>query len=214
MGALAGLVRLHSDPGPDLGTGPDAGSDESHSPVVVGKISGQYGVKGWVKVYSYTRPAAQILEYARWMLAAQPDSGDWQSVTVASVRRQSKKLLAKLAGIDDRSGADELLGQWIAVRPSQFPRLPRGEYYWSDLTGLGVVNQDGVELGVVAHLVETGANDVLVVRDDPANVAADTTAAADGIAAASERLLPWLPEVIVEVDLEGGRIRVEWNPDD
>ena len=203
MGALAGLVRLHSDPGPD----PDAGSDESHSPVIVGKISGQYGVKGWIKVYSYTRPAAQILEYARWMLAAQPDSGDWQSVTVASVRRQSKKLLAKLAGIDDRSGADELLGKWIAVRPSQFPRLPRGEYYWSDLTGLGVVNQDGVELGVVAHLVETGANDVLVVRDDPANVAADTTAA-------GERLLPWLPEVIVEVDLEGGRIRVEWNPDD
>ena len=208
MGALAGLVRLHPDPGLDLGTGPDAGSDESHSPVIVGKISGQYGVKGWIKVYSYTRPAAQILEYARWMLAAQPDSGDWQSVTVASVRRQSKKLLAKLAGIDDRSGADELLGQWIAVRPSQFPRLPRGEYYWSDLTGLGVVNQDGVELGVVAHLVETGANDVLVVRDDPANVAADTTAAA------GERLLPWLPEVIVEVDLEGGRIRVEWNPDD
>ena len=206
MGALAGLVRLHSDP--------DVGSDESNSPVIVGKISGQYGVKGWIKVYSYTRPAAQILEYARWMLATQPDSGDWQSVTVASVRRQSKKLLAKLAGIDDRSGADELLGQWIAVRPSQFPRLPRGEYYWSDLTGLGVVNQDGVELGVIAHLVETGANDVLVVRDDPANVAADTTAAADGIAATGERLLPWLPEVIVEVDLEGGRIRVEWNPDD
>ena len=201
MGALAGLVKPHRD------------ADESNSPVIVGKISGQYGVKGWIKVYSYTRPAAQILEYARWMLAAQPDSGDWQSVTVASVRRQSKKLLAKLAGIDDRSGADELLGQWIAVRPSQFPRLPRGEYYWSDLTGLGVVNQDGVELGVVAHLVETGANDVLVVRDDPANVAADTTAA-DGIAAAGERLLPWLPEVIVEVDLEGGRIRVEWNPED
>ena len=210
MDALAGLVRLHSDSGLDLGVE----SDESNSPVIVGKISGQYGVKGWIKVYSYTRPAAQILEYARWMLAAQPDSADWQSVTVASVRRQSKKLLAKLAGIDDRSGADELLGKWIAVRPSQLPRLPRGEYYWSDLTGLGVVNQDGVELGVVAHLVETGANDVLVVRDDPANVAADATAAADGIAAAGERLLPWLPEVIVEVDLEGGRIRVEWNPDD
>lgn len=193
---MAGLARPHPDPG----------ADENRAPVIVGKIGVQYGVKGWIKVYSYTRPAAQILEYARWMLAAQPDSGDWQSVKVASVRRQSKKLLAKLAGIDDRNGADELAGKWIAIRPSQLPRLPRGEYYWSDLTGLAVVNQDGVELGVVDHLVETGANDVLAVRrDDPANVAAE---------AAGERLLPWSPEVIVAVDLEGGRIRVEWHPDD
>lgn len=174
--------------------------------VIVGKVSGQYGVQGWVKVYSYTRPVEQILEYQRWMLAERPDADEWRPVRVTSARRQSKKLLAKLAGIDDRNGADQLAGKWIAVRPGQLPPLPEGEYYWDDLTGLSVVNQHGVDLGVVDYLIETGANDVLAVRragtvndsgDDP-----------------SERLLPWSPEVIVEVDLAGGRIRVDWDADE
>ena len=170
-------------------------------PVVLGKISGQHGVKGWITVRSYTRPAAQILDYAEWMLGARADADDWQPVRVAATR-QSKKLLAKLAGVDDRTAAEALAGRWIAVQSSQLPPLPRGEYYWSDLTGLRVVNQDGVELGVVDHLVETGANDVLAVqRPGPPG-------------AAGERLLPWSPTVIVEVDLEGGCIRVAWDPDD
>ena len=198
---MPGLAR----PRPD----PDSGDGENQ-PLVVGKINGQYGVKGWIKVFSYTRPPEQILEYQRWMLGERPDAGDadgadngsnWRAVTVTSARRQSGRLLAKLAGVDDRDRAHDLAGKWIAVHPSQLAALPGGEYYWSDLAGLSVVNQDGVELGVVDHLVETGANDVLAVRRD----------GADG---ADERLLPWTPEVIVEVDLEGGRIRVEWDPDD
>ena len=196
---MAGVARASAD------------SADRRSPVILGKISGQHGVKGWLKVYSYTRPAAQILEYRRWMLADAPvDSHrqwDWQPVEVAKVRRQAKKLLVKLAGVDDCNAAEALAGRWIAVQPSQFPPLPKGEYYWRDLNGLAVVNQDGVELGVVDHLVETGANDVLAVR--PRHAGASGASGESG-----ERLLPWSPEVIVAVDIAGGHIRVEWHLDD
>ena len=164
-------------------------------------------MKGWVKVYSYTRPVEQILEYRRWLLAGRHDlpecspesSPEWRPVRVTSVRRQSKKLLAKLAGVDDCDSSERLTGKWIAISQSQLAELPHGEYYWSDLIGLAVMNQDGVELGVVDHLVETGANDVLVVREDGAGDAA------------VERLLPWSPQVVVAVDVKGGCIRVQWD---
>lgn len=195
-----------SDPRPDTAANEPPGESQNippdEMPVIVGKVVGQYGVKGWIKVYSYTRPVEQILTYGRWMLAKRRDAARWRPVRVASARQQSNKLLAKLAGINDRDAAGGLTGEWIAIRPSQLPHLPEGEYYWSDLTGLTVVNQDGVELGIVDHLVETGANDVLAVRrPGPGN-------------AQAERLLPWSPEVVVEVDVEGGLLRVEWDADD
>lgn len=176
----------------------EAHEGSSAAPVIVGKITAQYGVKGWVKVYSYTRPAEQILGYRRWVLAERPEAGDWQSVRVVSCRRQSQKLLAKLAGVDDRNASAGLAGKWVAIAPSQLACLPEGEYYWSDLIGLAVVNQDGVELGRVDHLVETGANDVLVIRRD---------------GEAKEHLVPWSPDAIIDVDTEGRRIRVGWDPD-
>jgi len=168
------------------------------APVIVGKITAQYGVKGWVKVYSYTRPAEQILGYRRWILAEGPEASGGQCVRVVSTRRQSQKLLAKLAGVDDRGASAGLAGKWVAIAPSQLARLPEGEYYWSDLIGLAVINQDGVDLGRVDHLVETGANDVLVIRRD---------------GEAKERLVPWSPDAIIDVDTEGRRIRVRWDAD-
>jgi len=168
------------------------------APVIVGKITAQYGVKGWVKVYSYTRPAEQILDYRQWMLAEGPDASGGRCVQVVSTRRQSQKLLAKLAGVDDRNASAGLAGKWIAIAPSQLACLPQGEYYWSDLIGLAVVNQDGIDLGRVDHLVETGANDVLVIRRD---------------GEAKERLVPWSPDAIIDVDTEGRRIRVGWDAD-
>ncbi len=181
--------------------GADSGA-ETQPPVIVGKITGAHGVKGWVKVHSYTRPAEEILHYDPWLLAQQrdADAAHWQSARVASTRRQSQKLLAKLAGIDDRDASEGLAGHWVAIDSSQLARLPEGEYDWSDLIGLSVVNRDGVELGIVDHLIETGANDVLAVRGG---------AGSDAV----ERLLPWTAEVIVEVDVRGGRIRVDWEAD-
>lgn len=176
---------------------PHADHTANPPPVIVGRVIGQHGVRGWLKVYSYTRPAAQILEYDRWMLADRNDATEWRGLRVTSTRRQARKLLAKLEGVDDREVAGELSGKWIAIERTQLAELPPDEYYWSDLIGLCVVDQDGVELGVVDHLIETGANDVLAVRGD-----------------GDERLLPWSPHVIVEVDVAAGRLRVQWDADD
>lgn len=193
-------MRAHLHPSRVAGIGDalDAQGAAAASPaVVVGKIAGQYGVKGWLKVQSFTRPPAQILRYQNWQLAARRDADcDWRPVQVAATRSQAQKLLAKLDGVDDRSAAEQLAGQWIAIAESQLTPLPPGEYYWSDLIGLAAVNLRGVELGVVEQLIETGANDVLVVRDG-----------------ATERLLPWAPRVIVEVELAAGRLRVDWDAD-
>ncbi len=172
-------------------------------PLVVGKIAGRYGVHGWLKIHSFTRPVAQILGYDRWMLAARVDTSQWRAVGVAEVAQQPKKLLAKLSGVDGREAAAQLFGQWIAIEASQLAQLPHGEYYWSDLIGLTVVNQDDIELGVVECLLETGANDVLVVR----------AATASGNPPA-ERLLPWCDPVIARVDAAGRRLHVRWHADD
>jgi len=176
-------------------------SDATAAPVIVGKISAPAGVKGWLKVHSFTRPAAQILRYRRWLLAGRRD-GDWRAFQVTAAREQPPKLLAKLAGVDDRNTVESLAGRWIAVAPAQLEALPPGEYYWSDLIGLAVVNRDGIELGVVDHLLETGANDVLVVRQERRPGAR-----------AQELLLPWSPHAIVEVDVAAGRLRVDWDAD-
>jgi len=186
----------------NAGAGNAAAGSDATAPVIVGKISAPAGVKGWLKVHSFTRPAAQILRYRRWLLAGRRD-GDWRAFQVTAAREQPPKLLAKLAGVDDRNTVEALAGRWIAVAPAQLEALPPGEYYWSDLIGLAVVNQGGVELGVVDHLLETGANDVLVVRQERRPGAG-----------AQELLLPWSPHAIVTVDVAAGRLRVDWDAAD
>jgi len=161
--------------------------------VTVGRISGLYGVRGWVRVYSHTEPREGIVRYSPWYLRL---GGEWRPVAVAEGRRHGKGVVARLEGCEDRDQAARLMGAEIAVRRDQLPPLPEGDYYWTDLEGLRVVNREGVELGTVERLMETGANDVLVVRGE------------------RERLVPYLPgRVVLGVDLEGGEIRVDWDPD-
>lgn len=186
-------------------------------PVIVGKITAVYGVQGWVKVHSYTRPLLEIFDYARWRLAMREDAKEWRGVEVVGRMPRVKvgaggeagrgtKLRAKLAGVDSREAAEGLVGSLIAVGRSQLAKLAEGEYYWDDLIGLRVVNREGVGLGRVEEVLETGANDVLVVRDDGVGEGGN----GDG----RERLLPWSPYVIVGVEREAGCIRVDWHPDD
>jgi 16S rRNA processing protein RimM len=162
--------------------------------VTLGRISGLHGVRGWLKVYSDTRPRENILSYSPWYLRR---GREWEEVSLEHGCRQGKLVLAKLRGCNDREAARELMGATIAVRRSQLREgLAEDEYYWTDLEGLRVVTLEGVELGRVSHLMETGANDVLVVRGE------------------RERLLPWIWEqVIRDVDLEQGRITVDWDPE-
>jgi 16S rRNA processing protein RimM len=161
--------------------------------IILGRVSGLFGVRGWVKIYSHTSPREGILQYKTWYLNR---NGGWQEHELAAGHAQGKGVVAKLAGFEDRDQAAELISVDIGVKREQLPKLKPGEYYWSDLEGLRVENLDGVDLGVVSHLFETGANDVLVVKGE------------------RERLIPYIPGMAVKaVDLQLGRILVDWDPD-
>ena len=168
-------------------------TDALTQPVILGRIVGLFGVRGWIKVYSYTEPREAVLDYRDWLLGR---DGDWQWVELAEGKRHGKAVIARLEGIDDRDAAAELIGSDIGVDRDALPEPEEGHYYWADLEGLAVVHRDGSELGRVACLMATGANDVLVV-DGPV-----------------ERLIPFVPgTVILDVDLARGVIRVDWEWD-
>jgi 16S rRNA processing protein RimM len=161
--------------------------------VVVGKIAGVYGVKGWVKVRSYTEPKENILDYAPWRL----EGGDTPiEVRVLAGKAHGAGIVAQLEAMTDRDQAARLVGREISVLRECLPNLPEGEFYWMDLVGLRVVNLEGAEFGRVVQIMETGANDVLVVAGD------------------RERLIPFaLGQAVRQVDLAGGRILVDWDAD-
>lgn len=161
--------------------------------VVLGRVSGLFGVKGWVKVFSYTEPRDSILQYREWALRF--PSGR-RVMRVAEGRRQGNSIVVRFDGIDDRDAASELLESSIEVPREQLPRTAPDEFYWTDLEGLQVVHSDGRVLGRVAYLLATGANDVLVVVGD------------------EEILVPFVAgRVIKNVDLENGVINVDWEWD-
>jgi 16S rRNA processing protein RimM len=144
-------------------------------------------------VFSHTRPPAAILEYDPWYLRQE---GDWKYMVVAEGRRHGKAIVARLAEVIDRDQAAPLVGCDIAVPRAALPDVQDGRYYWTDLEGLRVVRRDGSELGRVAYLMETGANDVLVTEGE------------------RERLIPFIAdEVIIDVDLANGVITVDWDWD-
>jgi 16S rRNA processing protein RimM len=161
--------------------------------VVVGSVAGVFGVHGWIRVFSHTTPREHILDYSPWYLE---DREGWEELRLVAGQRQGKGLLAHLEGCADRDQAMALMGRRIAVRRDQLPPLEPEQFYWADLEGLRVVTQAGLTLGQVDHLSATGANDVLVVRGE------------------RERLVPFVwGEVVKDVDLEQGLIRVDWDPD-
>jgi 16S rRNA processing protein RimM len=161
--------------------------------VEIGRICGVHGIHGSVRVYSYTEPRSNILLYNPWLLC---HAGRWYRVTVANGERHGKGIIARLRGCDERNRALLLIGARIAIERAQLAELEPGEYYWMDLLGLNVVNREGTELGVVDHLLETGAHDVLVVRGE------------------RERLIPFVTEaVVVDINLGAGYIRVDWDPE-
>jgi 16S rRNA processing protein RimM len=168
-------------------------SEANQQLLELGKISGVFGVQGWVKVFAWTDPREGILEYGPWLVH---HHGQWREMQVEAGQRQGKMIIAKLAGIDDRDQAMLLNGAVIAVPADQLKKLQQDQYYWRELEGLQVVNTAGVGLGRVDHMMETGANDVLVVQGD------------------RERLIPYTPgHAVQKVDLVAGVITVDWDPD-
>lgn len=192
-----------ADAGPGAPGGADQGSEKAESGLItVGEIVGAYGVKGWVKVKSDTQPENNILQYAPWWLKTRHGV---RQVEVDQTKERPQGLVVHLSGLDDRDEAAALRGTQIAVQRDRLPQLDAGEYYWHQLIGLVVTSLwDGSEhvLGKVTSLLETGANDVLVVRGGPAGLDQ------------RERLVPYLPgDVVKNVDLAQGTMLVEWDPE-
>lgn len=171
----------------DTANGPD------FDPVILGRISGLFGVKGWVKIYSYTEPREALLGYGPWWIS---DTDGWRPIAVAEGQRHGKTVIVRIDGIDDRDQAAALLEREIAVAKEALPAPADGQYYWRDLEGLDVIHRDGRSLGKVAYVMETGANDVLVTKGD------------------REYLIPFVvDEVILDVDFARGVINVDWEWD-
>ena len=161
--------------------------------IVVGRVSGLFGVRGWVKVHSHTRPPDNLLGFGEVEVGA---ADGWQPLRVAECRRHGKTFIARFEGVEDRDQAAGLVGRDLAVRRRQLPGTEPGEVYWVDLIGLEVVNLRGERLGRVRELIETGADDVMVLD------------------AERERLVPFARDRVVrQVDLEAGRILVDWELD-
>jgi len=160
-------------------------------PIVVGKVVGPYGVKGWLKVVSFTDPTDNLLGYRPWQFAR---DGRFALVDLEGARRHGSAFVAKVRGVDDRAGAQALANFEIAVDARALPALPANEFYWKDLIGMNVVAPDGARLGCVVELIETGANDVLVVESD-----------------AGRRLIPFIEAVIGDVDVAARQLVADWR---
>ncbi len=146
-----------------------------------------------MKVFSFTELRENILDYSPWLLKK---GGMQTEIEVIDGKRQGKAIVARLDGIDDRDGAAALIGSKILIDRNLLPDTEDGEYYWHDLIGLKVENLDGVSFGTVDSMLETGANDVVVVKGE------------------RERMIPFLqPETIVNIDLDAGIMQVDWDAD-
>lgn len=176
--------------------------DKVSNLIDVGRITSVFGIKGWVKVQSDTEPPENIARYSPWWLKTRHGV---KAMVVDQFQPHGKGYIAHIEGVDDRDAAEALARVTIAVERSQMPSLAPDEYYWHQLVGLVVISEfDGraVKLGRVSRLMETGANDVLVVAPDETSLDE------------RERLVPYVPgQFVKQVDLEAGVIRVDWDPE-
>ena len=158
----------------------------------MGRVSGPFGVKGWIKLQPFTAEPKSLLAHRVWWFES---ASGWAEREIERAQVQGDAIAAKLAGCDDRDAAALLRGQQVAIPRSELPQAGENEFYWADLVGLNVVNLEGDDLGRVSRVLETGANDVLVVEGD------------------RERLIPFIEQVVQQVDLSSGVIRVDWGSD-
>ena len=168
--------------------------DSRQRMITVGRLHGAFGVRGEVKLESFTDPLRSIARYQPWIL--RDARGIERACEGVRVREGGKGLIATMPGIEDKDAADALRGTEVLVPRSALPPPAEGEFYWVDLEGLRVVNVEGTDFGIVSHLFSTGANDVLVARGD------------------RERMIPFRePDYIRSVDFEAGTITVDWDPE-
>lgn len=162
--------------------------------ILLGRIVGAFGVRGEIKLESWTEPRSAIFRYQPWILRS--PNGQESPLEGARGRDSGKHLVARFPGIEDRDTVEAMHGTEIYVARSALPPPKPDEYYWVDLEGLDVKTTEGVALGQISHLFSTGANDVVVVRGD------------------RERMIPFvLPEFVKSVDFEANLVVVDWDPE-
>jgi len=162
--------------------------------ILLGRVLGAFGVRGELKLDSFTDPKSAILRYQPWTL--RDAQGRERELTQARGRETAKGLVATFPGVEDRDAAEALRGSEVYAPRSALPPPEPGEYYWVDLEGLRVVNLDGADFGIVSHLFSTGANDVLVAHGE------------------RDRMIPFLePDYIKSVDFDAGVVTVDWDAD-
>lgn len=165
----------------------------------MGRIVAPFGVQGWVKIQPLGDDPLSWRKMSQWWVGKNPESlrsEDWRVVRFSGLRAHGKGVVAVLDGVSDRTAAEEFSGCYIAAPREALPAPGKDEFYWADLIGLRVVGQGGVDLGVVRQLIDTGAHAVLEV---------------DG--GDQERLIPFVAEFILSVDLAKGEIHADWGLD-
>lgn len=175
--------------------------------VVMGRIVAPYGVYGWLKVVPDTEALDGLFDYDTWWLGK---GDDWREMVVETAKIHNDVIVVKLEGINDRDAAFACKGKQIAVPRADLPEPDENEYYWSDLVGLRVTNRQGVDFGVITEVFETGANDVLVVKPDHVTKP-DALPADAGKDKLQERLLPFIADVVLTVDLAAKSMVVDWD---
>lgn len=160
--------------------------------IIIGKIGAPFGIKGWVKIHSFTDEKTTIFEYSPWYIE---NTNGWQAIKVTDGQEHGKGLIVKLDGYNTPEQVKVLTGKAIEIKRSQLPPLKKDEYYWSDLKDLTVINQDNQVLGTISYLMETGSNDVMVVKKDD-----------------KEHAIPYLRgSVVVSIDLANRVMHVNWE---
>jgi 16S rRNA processing protein RimM len=164
--------------------------------VVMGRVLGPFGVKGWLKIRPFTQVVGALLDYPQWWIQAKDGPADqWRQVVPVEGHEHGVTLLVRLEGMTGRDQAIQLMGARIAVGRATLPEPGEGEYYWADLLGMSVVNLQGLALGAVTELIGTGANDVLRVQGE------------------REHLIPFVEVFVKGVDKQAKSISVDWQPD-
>lgn len=164
-------------------------------PLIVGRIGRIYGVKGWLKIFSFTRPTKNIFSYSPWFLKINDTS---HAINFEKFRKHGEDFLVKFLGIDNPEDASHYINHDIVITEEQLPQLNDGEHYWRDLISLKVINQNGFLLGKVTDLIETGANDVFVVTNNDKH----------------KILIPYVKGLYIRnIDLRTQTINVDWEVD-
>lgn len=165
--------------------------------VVLGRVTGPYGLHGWVKIHFFGDDVAALADMPCWWLSRDAESAVWHPQALRQLKPHGKGWIAKFDQVDDRNASEALDGFYIAAPRDALPNTAKNEYYWADLQGLQVRNVQGEGLGVVVDLMSCGAHDVLCVRGD----------------AGHERLLPFVDHVVKEVDQIKREVLVDWGVD-